>query len=138
MIQENGDAHNQKEEEPEPISDFALKEMAMELMFAGYFTSGSALTSYILELARHPDVFRKLEDELLEYGILKDQNSEDEEEVELTLDLIQHLTYIEQVLKETLRVRPPVLGGYRKARKTFQLGVSCTFFSLYGCGNHNF
>jgi len=60
--------------------------MAMELMFAGYFTSGSALTSCILELARHPDVFRNLEDEFLEYGLLKE--SKEDEDVELNLKLL--------------------------------------------------
>ena len=120
-VEANHDSNNNNNEDFEPISDFALKEMAMELMFAGYFTSGSALTSCVLELARHPDVFRKVEDEFLEHGLLKD--SKDDEYVELDLKVIHQLTYTEQVLKETLRVRPPVLGGYRVARKTFQLGV---------------
>ena len=96
----------------------------MELMFAGYFTSGSALTSCILELARHPNVFEKVQDELLANGFLKDSTSKTEPEPEITLKDVHNLKYMEQVLKETLRVRPPVLGGYRRARKTFQLGVS--------------
>ena len=100
----------------------------MELMFAGYFTSGSALTSCILELARHPNVFRKLEDELLEHGFLKDEKSENIPDEELSLESIHRMTFMDCVLKETLRVRPPVLGGYRRARKTFQLGVRfCDF-----------
>ena len=114
--------NNRNSDDSERISDFALKEIAMELMFAGYFTSGSALTSCILELSRHPVVFQKLENEFLEHRILK--VSEDDEDAEITLHLLHQLTYTEQVLKETLRVRPPVLGGYRKARKTFELGVN--------------
>ncbi|XP_076812625.1 cytochrome P450 26B1-like isoform X2 [Clavelina lepadiformis] len=109
----------------EPISDLALTEMGVELMFAGYYTSASALTSCILELSRNPKVFKKLENELLKSGILSGEDSIDENEdarPEFNLQAIQKLTYMEQVLKEAMRLRPPVLGGYRKAKRTFQIG----------------
>lgn len=96
-------------------------------MFAGYFTSGSALTSSILELARHPEIFRKVEDEMLEHGFLRNESSKHLPEQELTAEAIHRMSYLDQVLKETLRVRPPVLGGYRRAKKTFQLGVNLSF-----------
>nr|XP_009859215.1 cytochrome P450 26B1 isoform X2 [Ciona intestinalis] len=104
------------------LGDLEIKEIAIELMFAGYYTSASALTSAILELARHPDVFSKLENELLQHGILREDSSDEEHMPELNLQNIHKLTYLDQVLKETLRIRPPVLGAYRRAKKTFQIG----------------
>ena len=104
-------------------------------MFAGYFTSGSALTSSILELSRNPQVFHKMEEELLDVGLMKEDHGATDEEVtqsEVDLRLIHKLTYMEQVLKETLRLRPPVLGGYRRARETFQLGVSTELLLWFG------
>ena len=98
----------------------------MELMFAGYATTGSALTSCILELARHPDVIKKLEEEMFQHGLLRDDDDGSNDDDIIDLQLVHKLTYMENVLKETLRIRPPVLGGYRKAMKTFQLGVSCS------------
>lgn len=48
----------------------------------------------------------------------------DNGDLEIDVKKIQRLTYMEQVLKETLRLRPPVLGAYRQTKKTFELGVS--------------
>uniref|UniRef100_H2YEH0 Cytochrome P450 n=1 Tax=Ciona savignyi TaxID=51511 RepID=H2YEH0_CIOSA len=117
-----------KAEDDFELSDLAIKEMAIELMFAGYYTSASALTSATLELARHPEVFAKVEKELIDHGILREERSSadaetpDEEERKIDLQALHKLTYLDQVFKETLRIRPPVLGAYRRARKTFQIG----------------
>ena len=143
------------------------------MLFAGYQTVASTATSMIINLIQHPECFRKIEDELIEFGLLSDdrlnyssdecfQDSADDgrsrenedatsgcdvrgdinrnikpssasdhisspdnmEDREISFELLSKLSYLEQVLKETLRVSPPILGGYRKALKTFQLGVS--------------
>lgn len=43
-------------------------------------------------------------------------------EENITLEKLNKLNYLEQVMKETLRINPPILGGYRQATRTFQLG----------------
>lgn len=48
----------------------------------------------------------------------------------LTVDALSKMTYLEQFFKETLRIMPPILGGYRLALKTFQLGVRKPSFLL--------
>lgn len=159
------------------MSDADLKETTVEMLFAGYMTTASIATSAIINLISHPEVFRKLENELRHFGFLKDQNSSSDsnshddvtlapikrvvagnghvpltrhrrgdpdlfnnnsqkcflkqkyfEENVLTVDMLSKLAYLEQFFKETLRIMPPILGGYRLALKTFQLGVSVKFF----------
>ena len=118
---------SEEEECLKSIDDLTLKEIAIELIFAGYFTTGSSLTSCLLELSRHPEVVQNLENELISNGLLKEEGDTiGDDDAEIDLKKIHRLTYMEQVLKETLRLRPPVLGAYRRAKKTFELGVSST------------
>lgn len=105
------------EDEERQLTLEELKQIAIELMFGGYSTTNSAVSSLIIQLAKYPDVRKKLEEELIENGLLEDDDDSD-----VTLERIQKLSYLEQVIKEVLRVMPPILGGYRKALKTFQIG----------------
>lgn len=45
----------------------------------------------------------------------------------LNMELLEHLKYTGCVIKETLRMNPPVPGGFRVALKTFELNVSRSF-----------
>lgn len=45
----------------------------------------------------------------------------------LTLEQIGQLKYVSNVVKEVVRIAPPVGGGFRKALKTFELDVSNTY-----------
>uniref|UniRef100_A0A672VDE8 Cytochrome P450 family 26 subfamily C member 1 n=1 Tax=Strigops habroptila TaxID=2489341 RepID=A0A672VDE8_STRHB len=83
-----------------------LKESAIELIFAAFFTTASASTSLILLLLKHPSVIEKIRQELLSHEIL---------------EKLSRLRYLDCVIKEVLRVLPPVSGGYRTALQTFEL-----------------
>ncbi|XP_075697123.1 cytochrome P450 26C1 [Rhinoderma darwinii] len=48
-----------------------LKESAIELMFAAFFTTASASTSLILLLLKHPSAISKLRQELASHGLIK-------------------------------------------------------------------
>lgn len=41
-----------------------------------------------------------------------------------SMELLEQLKYTGSVIKETLRINPPVPGGFRVALKTFELNVS--------------
>lgn len=41
----------------------------------------------------------------------------------LNIETLEQLKYTSCVIKETLRMNPPVPGGFRVALKTFELGV---------------
>ena len=57
--------------------------------------------------------------ELYEHGLLDPKTSPP-----LTYDILSQLPYTSAVIKEVLRVAPPVGAGYRKALQTFELDVS--------------
>ncbi|XP_040292493.1 cytochrome P450 26A1 [Bufo bufo] len=102
----------------EPVNLQALKESATELLFGGHGTTASAATSLITFLGLHKEVVQKVRQELDSKGLL---SSNPEEKRTVTLDVLQQLKYTSCVLKETLRLSPPVPGGFRVALKTFVL-----------------
>ncbi|XP_017695006.1 PREDICTED: cytochrome P450 26C1 [Lepidothrix coronata] len=170
-----------------------LKESAIELIFAAFFTTASASTSLILLLLKHPSVIEKIRQELMSHelyqqcechpagpcpdtltmqsrdrekprfhstakDVQKDQSqppaSVEEGSLQsgalleptvprsnfctgsqlqapsgqschcssdISLEKLSRLRYLDCVIKEVLRVLPPVSGGYRTALQTFEL-----------------
>jgi retinoid hydroxylase len=81
------------------------------LLFAGYETSSSGLASLCLLLAQHPHVFERLRDELLAADLGGPLSLES---VRGLSHLDQIVSYLDQVVKEVLRVIPPVSGSFRR------------------------
>ncbi|XP_049666383.1 cytochrome P450 26C1 [Accipiter gentilis] len=170
-----------------------LKESAIELIFAAFFTTASASTSLILLLLKHPSVIEKIRQELTSHelyqqcehcpvgpcpGTLTAQSRDNEKPLlrptakdahedqsqplcpteegspqphtlpeptlpqsgscagpqlqapagqscrcplDISLEKLSRLRYLDCVIKEVLRVLPPVSGGYRTALQTFEL-----------------
>uniref|UniRef100_A0A8C5MPE2 Cytochrome P450 26A1 n=1 Tax=Leptobrachium leishanense TaxID=445787 RepID=A0A8C5MPE2_9ANUR len=101
-----------------PVDLQAIKESATELLFGGHGTTASTATSLLTFLALHKEVLTKVRRELESNGLLC---IKPKEQKYLTVDTVQKLDYIGCVLKETLRLNPPVPGGFRIALKTFTL-----------------
>ena len=59
--------------------------------------------------------------ELYEHGLLDPKAGPP-----LDYNTLSKLSYVNAVVKEVLRVAPPVGAGYRKALQTFELDVSRT------------
>ncbi|XP_066477056.1 cytochrome P450 26C1 [Tiliqua scincoides] len=200
---------NSAKEQGKEFTVQELKESAIELIFAAFFTTASASTSMILLLLKYPLVIKKIKQELASHDIIrqcscfasmesssseqscqetpgapekedKDRDSKlplfprfegelgtavkggpnlhsvarvaqktisgttngpflvpRQEEVDqplcglevpecscqsyLTLEKISRLRYLDCVIKEVLRLLPPVSGGYRTALQTFEL-----------------
>jgi len=80
-----------------------LKTQTLLLLFAGHETSASMITSLVMLLAQNPEVLQKARDEQDSLNIGE----------RLTMDNIRSMSYLEQVLKEVERMRPPVPAGFR-------------------------
>lgn len=100
----------QAEEDGNSLSIEELKDQVLLLLFAGHETLTSAIASFCLLTAQHPEVMQRLRSEQDSLNITGTPTLED----------IKQMTYLEQVLKEVMRLVPPVGGGFRKAIATFE------------------
>jgi cytochrome P450 len=99
-----------KDEAGNGLSLEELKDQILLLLFAGHETLTSAIASFCLLTAQHSDVLEKLKAEQDNLNITETP----------TLEHLQAMTYLEQVLKEVMRLIPPVGGGFREAIATFE------------------
>jgi retinoid hydroxylase len=100
----------------EEFSDREIRDQVMTLMFAGHDTSTSTLTFMLHELARHPEVVRRLHDE---QDRVLDGAGPTAQQLE------KEMPYLEMVLDEVLRLYPPAWIGPRRAVREFEFG-GCT------------
>ncbi|RUS78442.1 hypothetical protein EGW08_013788 [Elysia chlorotica] len=99
----------------ESLTSSELKELCLELLFAGHATTASAATSLILQLYKHRGVLSKVQEEL------KANNLSEPGQGDLNMASLGQLEYVSAVVKEVLRLLPPVGGAYRTVLKSFTL-----------------
>ncbi|MEM8832170.1 MAG: cytochrome P450 [Cyanobacteria bacterium P01_G01_bin.19] len=99
-----------EDEEGNSLTLEELKDQVLLLLFAGHETLTSAIASFCLLTAQHPEVLDKLRAE------------QDRLDIKGTpsLEALKQMTYLEQVIKEVMRLIPPVGGGFRSAIETFE------------------
>jgi retinoid hydroxylase len=100
-----------RDEEGNKLSVDELKDQVLNLLFAGHETLTSAIASFCLLMAQHPDVLAQ---------ICAEQQQFKHHETLILKDL-EGMEYLEQVLKEVLRVIPPVGGGFREVIQTCEI-----------------
>ena len=98
-----------EDEEGKKLTTEELKDQVLLLLFAGHETLTSAVASFCLLTAQNPDVMTKLRAEQANFA----DNSP------ITLDTIKEMTYLDMVIKEVMRIIPPVGGGFRKVIQSF-------------------
>ena len=99
-----------KSDAPAPvlIRDFSDSEIAqtfLSFLFASQDATSSAITWLFQYVADHPEMLAKVREEQLAVRN-GDRN------VKLTLDIAERMDYTRWCVKETLRMRPPVLMGW--------------------------
>jgi retinoid hydroxylase len=92
-----------RDEDGNALTNRELRAQTLLLLFAGHETSASMLTSMAMLLGQHPDALAKARAEQDALHI----------DGTLTMEHLKQMPYLEQVLKETERMYPPVPGGFR-------------------------
>ncbi|MDM9381508.1 cytochrome P450 [Chlorogloeopsis sp. ULAP01] len=102
-----------KDETGNALSRAAIKDNILGMLITGHETLTSALTSLCLLLAQHPQVLEAVRTEQAQLGF----------PTSLTQETLKQMTYLEQVLKEVLRIAPPVVrSGSRKVLEACEFG----------------
>jgi cytochrome P450 len=82
------------------MTDREIRDTLVTLLIQGHASTADCLCWAMERLMRHPDIYERLREEA--------QTSEE--------------TYLDAVVKETLRLRPPIPMGTRLVTQTYQLG----------------
>ncbi|MEO1289021.1 MAG: cytochrome P450 [Chloroflexota bacterium] len=101
-----------EDEDGNSMSDQQLRDEAVTLVLAGHETTANALTWTLYLLSQNPEVYEKLQAEI--DAVLGSRPA--------TMEDLRQLSYTEQVIKESMRVLPPVWSVARQARETTELG----------------
>jgi len=102
---------NNPDENGNPLTDAAIAGHVPTLFIAGYETCQTALTWTLVLLAQHPRVARDLSDEL-----------EKLDGAPVTLEAVKDLPLLDAVIKESMRLLPPVPLQGRTATRATRLG----------------
>jgi cytochrome P450 len=87
------------------MSDSLIRDQLLTMLIAGHDTSTAMLSWTLYLLGRYPDAMQKLQAEVDE--ILADDEPNQEN--------MENLPYLDQVIKETLRLYPPIHVSNRRA-----------------------
>jgi cytochrome P450 len=95
----------------EDMTDDLIRDQMLTMLIAGHDTSTALLSWMLYLLGSHPDVMRRARQEV--DNLLGTS--------EPTMEGINQLLYLEQVIKETLRLYPPIHIGNRMANTDLNL-----------------
>ncbi|MEG4851529.1 cytochrome P450 [Microcoleus sp. B5-D4] len=101
-----------RDDEGNSLSLDELKDQVLLLLFAGHETLTSAIASFCLLLAQNPDVMAKVRAEQQQFPATEP----------LTLEQLKQMTYLEQVMREVLRLVPPAAGVFRTVINACEFG----------------
>ena len=100
-----------RDEDGNALTNQELQAQTLLMLFAGHETSASMLTSLMLALKQNPQVLERARAEQAALPL---------EDGQLSQDHLRQMPYLEQILKETERMYPPVPAGFRKVTQTFE------------------
>ncbi|XP_021009989.1 cytochrome P450 3A41-like, partial [Mus caroli] len=107
-------AHNNSKDKDshEALSDMEITAQSIVFIFAGYETTSSTLSFTLYCLATHPDIQKKLQEEIDEALPNK---------APPTYDTVMEMEYLDMVLNETLRLYPIANRLERACKKDVEL-----------------
>jgi sterol 14alpha-demethylase len=86
--------------------------MFISMMFAGHHTSSGTASWTLIELLRHPDVYA---------GVIKELDELYSDGQSVSFHALRQIPRLENVLKETLRLHPPLIILMRVAKGEFEV-----------------
>nr|QQL12335.1 cytochrome P450 CYP4CJ5 [Aphis craccivora] len=98
---------------PEKMTDSDIREEVDTFLFEGHDTSSTAMTMAFIQLGLHQDIQDNVREEL--YLIFGNSDRE------ATMTDLKSMTYLDRVIKETIRLYPSVPGVTRKLRQHLQI-----------------
>ncbi len=101
-----------KDQDGESLNDQELRDEMITLLVAGHETSATALSWIFYRLSTHPQVLKKLQEELAQASGEEHVNPE----------VIMGLPYLEAVINETLRLDPVASFVWRILKAPMRLG----------------
>ncbi|XP_062564161.1 probable cytochrome P450 6a14 [Armigeres subalbatus] len=113
QLKNKGTVEEHEEESKEKITMDELAAQAFLFFVAGFETTSSAVSFALFELANNPDVQEKTRQEVKR--VLANHGGH------ITYDALKDMTYLEQVVNETLRKHPPVGNLIRLANEPYKL-----------------
>ena len=119
----NGGAQSSSSSPDGKMSDKQVRDEVMTIFIAGHETTANALTWTFYLLSQYPDVEKKLHDEINSVlGPNDDRNGHDDSKKIPTVDDIPKLQYTEKVLRESMRLYPPVWTMGRYVENDYHVG----------------
>ncbi len=100
-----------RDEDGSALSDKQIHDQTMTFLAAGHATTANTLSWAFYLLSQHAEVRQKLQEEIC--AVLGDRPP--------TAADLEHMPYLERVIKETLRIYPPAWALLRKAREDYDL-----------------
>ncbi len=116
----------------EGMSDRQLRDEAMTIYAAGHETSANALSWSLYLLAQHPDILKRLREEIAQ--VLGDRSPSFED--------LRNLQYTKQVIEESMRLYPPAWTVGREALVEDEIAgqaipkKAILFMSIYALHRH--
>ncbi|KAJ3262227.1 hypothetical protein HK103_002640 [Boothiomyces macroporosus] len=99
--------YNSKDEFGNPLDESTIGDQAMLMLFAGHDTSASVIISLVSFLHDHPDALERVSQESYDIFGKEPQRT-------MQYSDLNKLTYLDAAIKETLRIRTPVLRVLKK------------------------
>lgn len=99
------------------MSDDLIRDQLLTMLIAGHDTSTALLAWALYLLGQHPEEMAKTQAEV--DRVLGDNDDPPD------MDQLNQLRFMDQVIKETLRLYPPIHVGNRQAASNIQFGNHC-------------
>ncbi|XP_065080101.1 probable cytochrome P450 6a14 [Ochlerotatus camptorhynchus] len=113
QLKNKGTIDDHEEDSKDKITMNELAAQAFLFFFAGFETSSTTLSFAMFELASNPEVQEKTREEITR--VLANHGGH------ITYDALKEMTYLDQVVNETLRKYPPVGNLIRIANEPYRI-----------------